>query len=126
MAVFSKILAKPLDPERCQLLIEQALARIEEAGAWVQVWLFGSAGGGQMTDNSDLDFVLIYPDELKLKAGRKLYHQSTKRVGCNMDVLFVTQQEFNEKAEIGGVYFVCKRNGRLLRSRDFSLATVTE
>lgn len=117
MGFFPKLLSKPLDPKICNQYIVQALSRISESGDWEQVWLFGSAARGEMTNISDLDFVVIYPDAEKLKLGRSLFYRSQIRSLCSLDVLFVTKSEFESKSKIGGVFYVCRNDGKMLLSK---------
>ena len=118
MSVFSKVLAKPLEPHESASLVAAALQKVAEAGDWQQIWLFGSAAQGEMTSASDLDFVVVYPDSMSLKEGRALYYSSSKRVACPLDVLFVTSSDFVAKSEIGGVFFVCRKQGKRVLIRE--------
>lgn len=118
MSGLLRIVAKPLPSEEVDELIGAELARIRNAGKVDEIILFGSAARGEMTNMSDLDFVAIYATEVEKLKGRKEYFQSTRGKKWPSDVLFVTREFYDTHADIGGVFFVCKREGRSLFRRN--------
>jgi hypothetical protein len=109
-----KIIAKPLPLDEVDNLVATELNRLVLAGDVEEIILFGSAVRGEMTDCSDLDFVAIYANDERLEVGRRQYYESCRGKNWPTDVLFVTREAYNQKSAEGGVFFVCRQEGRSL------------
>ena len=118
MSGLFRIVAKPLPLEEVSELVNTEFARIRQAGKIDEIILFGSAARNEMTNISDLDFVAIYATEEERTEGRKKYFQSTKGKKWPSDILFVTRASYEAHADIGGVFFICKREGLSLYRRN--------
>ena len=111
---FERITAKKLTAEEASQLVLIELNHILKCQGITQVWLFGSAARNELTDASDLDFILTFPDTKTLKWGRKKYFSRRRRKVFPTDVLFILHSEFERLGALGGVCFVCKSEGKLL------------
>ncbi len=77
--------------------------------------LFGSAARGEMTEASDLDLALIFPNQIILETARKnLYISPPTGQLWPMDLLFYTLEEFKQRVNQGGVCELIRKEGRLL------------
>lgn len=78
----------------------------------LQILLFGSAAEGNFRDGSDIDLLLIYPLVSDLNVARKrirtlgLLHPSIP-----VDLIFVSEELFNSKRDLGGVCFIAAHEG---------------
>ena len=111
---FESITAKKISFEICNNLVLDELSYIMQCPDLSQVWLFGSASRNELTEASDLDFILTFHDATALKLGRKTYYSIHRRKVFPTDILFILQSEFDRLSLLGGVCFVCKSEGKLL------------
>lgn len=112
--MIKRLLAKPLPQKQVDQLVNTEIIRIKSACNPSRIYLVGSAARGEMTDQSDLDFLVIFKDDAALKDGKKNYYQA--RVGdlWPVDVVFMTLSAYMEKSKIGGISMVCEKEGKLL------------
>ncbi len=112
--MFRKVFSQPIDAEVGQRLIAAELQRIVENCNPESVYLFGSAARGEMTDASDLDFLVVLPDSADVKSLKSRYYRSSAERTVPVDAIFVKRSEFEKRSRIGGVCFVVADEGRLL------------
>ncbi len=98
-------MAKNIDP----IKIVRDYARDLTSQIRVQkVILFGSAGRGQITYNSDLDVIILSPDFQKLDFIKRLQLLSRARKGearkVPMDILGYTDKEFKRLTKISALF----------------------
>jgi predicted nucleotidyltransferase len=115
---FERITSKKLLIEVRDKLVSDELSHIMQCSQLSQVWLFGSAARNQLTEASDLDFILTFPNTDALKNGRKTYFSLRRKKTFPTDVMFILQSEFDRLSVLGGVCFVCKSEGQLLFQRN--------
>ena len=111
---FSQITSKPLEPSEADNFIDLELRRILETTQPKLVYLFGSGARGELTDASDLDFLIVLEDESNLKAAKKKYYSSRLPKKIAVDAVFVTLSEFKSRSIVGGICMVCLDEGKLL------------
>ena len=110
-------LAQSLNPQkksRHELLKLAAdiAAKLRSVSGVKRIVLFGSAAEDRFRVGSDLDFLLIFGSLDELKEGRNgirglgLLHSDIP-----IDLVFVTEDRFNAKKDIGGVCFVAHKDG---------------
>lgn len=112
--VFRKLLSQPLDAQLTESLIALELRRIIENCDPVSVYLFGSAARGEMTDTSDLDFLVVLSDFADVKSLKSRYYRSGAERTVPVDAVFVKRSEFERRSRIGGLCFIVADEGRLL------------
>lgn len=112
--MLKRLLAKPLPPEQVASLVAIELNRIKQACKPTHVYLIGSAARNEMTDSSDLDFLVTFPDLDALKVGKKAYYASRRGDLWPVDVVFMTVDEYQRKSQIGGIAMVCAKEGQLV------------
>lgn len=111
---FRKLMAQPVDARDVERVVGAELQRILENVAPSRVYLFGSASRGEMTDASDLDFLIVVPDDAPLRELKSRYYRSPGPRVTPVDAVFVTESEFRTRSGVGGVCMVCAQEGRLL------------
>jgi predicted nucleotidyltransferase len=96
-------------------VISKAVSRIVEAVHPLRVILFGSAARGEMTADSDVDFLVVMPDGThRLKTSQKL-HLKMFGIPLAVDFIVATASDIEKhKDNIGLIYRVALREGREL------------
>ena len=96
--------------------IQEAVNRLAKAYNPLSIYLFGSYAWGQPHEYSDLDFMLIVPEnvahtfELRRKGNRAL-----AGIGFSVDFLFNSHTSFNERAEHpSSLEYKIKKEGKLI------------
>ena len=116
--MFKHLLAKPLPLDQVSVLVNEELAAIVHHCQPEAVYLFGSAARGEMTDASDLDFLVIMPDAADCKTLKAAYYRSRRSKSIPVDVVFMFASQFQGKSRIGGVAMICAQEGRLIYQMD--------
>lgn len=111
---FIKLMAERLSETVVNQLIAEELKRILDAVAPQQVYLFGSASRGEMTDASDLDFLITVRDGQSLREIKQRYYRCAGERVIPVDAVFVTENQFSSRSQIGGVCMICQQEGKLL------------
>ena len=75
---------------------------------------FGSAARGEMTEASDVDIALVYPDAKSLKIGRAAIYRQAPPDAWPLDLLFATEDSFRVGREKGGLFALVMDEGRVL------------
>ncbi len=112
--VRSRLFAKPLQASEQDALIHRAHQEIRARSNPLKVILFGSAGRGEMTDASDLDFVVVVRTPQEVKQTQRDLNQLSRILDWPVDCLVVSEVECSAKSQIGGVYFIAADEGILL------------
>ncbi len=112
--MFHKLFAKKLAKEEAAHLIELEKEYIVSVCKPLAIFLFGSAARNEMTDASDLDFLVVLSDETDLKALKKQYYCSPRKRLWPVDIIFMDKTTFLQKSLIGGVAMICLQEGLLL------------
>ena len=81
----------------------------------VSLYLFGSASEGKMTDQSDYDLLVIVPTLEAIRPAQKSFSKGRPELPKRaFDVVWLTEEDFNRKKEIGGVALIAATEGRRL------------
>ena len=95
--MFRKLLSRPLDAQVTKSLVTAELQRIVENCDPESVYLFGSAARGEMTDASDLDFLVVLSDVADVKILKSRYYRSSVSRTVPVDTVFVKRSEFEKR-----------------------------
>lgn len=103
-----------------QELIELAGQRIAEAAEWpAQVILFGSAARGELTPDSDLDFLVIERGVENRVAEAVRLRDAVGRIGWPVDVIVMDEDLAQRRAKVRGtMVHHALREGRLVARSD--------
>lgn len=82
-----------------------------------KVILFGSAARGEMTDQSDVDLAVIFRKPEDVKRQKKALFETAGRDFWPQDLLFLSDREFAERAQAGGVCEIIATEGKVLFER---------
>jgi predicted nucleotidyltransferase len=109
-----RLLAKKINLNEAERLIARLRDHLIDIGLnCSQIILFGSAARGELTDQSDLDVLLIFPDQVSLKSGKAVYY-GKPFLEWSVDAVFVCADEFLQRAQVGGVCLIAYQQGRVL------------
>jgi hypothetical protein len=113
----SLLISRPLAKEAMDTIIQDKLRWILQSADPLAVVVFGSAARGEMTERSDVDIALVFPDEESLKAGRTSIFGRPPIDPWPTDLLFYTKDAFYAKRESGGVCELIGEEGILVHGR---------
>ena len=93
-----------------------------------EIILFGSAALGTMTQDSDIDFLVVGRGELNSREESQRLRKAIGDVGFAVDVVVMTRQRFADTRNIiGGLAYVASRFGRnIYMAPDPTTPTTTE
>jgi predicted nucleotidyltransferase len=103
--------AKKIELGLAQSIISAEVKRIVESAQPIEVILIGSGARNELTDCSDLDFIVLFDSELKMDLGKKSYYLTKSLSSTAVDVLFMTESEYRSRSQMGGVCFVARKEG---------------
>lgn len=78
------------------------------------VYLFGSAVEGAFYEDSDFDILVVFDTEAEARLSWKLIPKLRRLSKRSIDFVSMSQQEFDEKKELGGIAMVAYQTGRQL------------
>lgn len=97
-----------------QQVIDEAVRRMVDYFQPEQIWLFGSTARGEARPDSDLDFLVVVPDD---QPDERYWHvyQSLIGIGVPIDVVPMTRSGFEKRRDwIMSLPAICLREGKLL------------
>lgn len=110
----ARFTAKKLTPAEIEALVATAVRELSGMPGLQAMILFGSAALGTMSEASDLDIVMIFDTSARATEAGRSVHGLRKDAKWPMDILCTDVATYLEKREVGGVYFVAHREGRLI------------
>ncbi len=108
-----------------QVPTTERLARIDKTCAAIvavlnptRVYVFGSATSGVNFDSeSDIDCLAVVESDAQAAASWKLFGKIRKQISWPLDLICLSETEFQRKRNLGGVAFIATHEGRLLHQR---------
>jgi hypothetical protein len=107
----AKLFAKPLTRSEQEELINAFKKRLLGFSGLKQLYLVGSASRFAMTDASDLDFVAVFLSEDGKESAKKEFYCSPRPIDWPCDVLWYTEDEFQQRKKIGGICQIAAEDG---------------
>ena len=102
-----------------QSSIDQAVKGLVQALKPTQVYLFGSCAKGKFSEGSDIDFLVVVPDELgdKLTNTRKAY-QATGELPYPKDIIVDCESVFQKRSKwVSSIEREVLETGKLVYAR---------
>lgn len=121
--MLAKGLAKRLSKERIDFEVATLVSDFSVLVGLEEMILFGSAASGSMSEASDLDVVLIFDSVENAKQASKIARQK-RSSHWPADFVFVSRERFKQMADLGGVLYVAKREGRIIYCHDTHIESV--
>jgi predicted nucleotidyltransferase len=106
-----RMAASPLTEEEMDTIIEGVVEHVTRVCQPHRAILFGSAARGTMSELSDVDLIVLSTSSLARDLAKEAYYRDPYHL-WPIDALFFTEQEFAQKASLGGVCFVAAREGK--------------
>lgn len=107
-------LRKRLDPTAAQAEVARIVARIVSEVNPLEVYIFGSAARGALTDQSDLDLLIVLREEINIKPARKAIAKIRPFSKIPLDIVWMSEATFALKAAMGGLAQVVQEEGKLV------------
>ncbi len=94
-------------------IIDELVQRIVELVHPLRIILFGSAARGDLGPNSDLDVLVIMPDDTHRRRTAQLLYRQISGLGVPFDILVATPADLEKhKDNIGLIYRTVLREGK--------------
>lgn len=96
-------------------LVGEIVKRILSATAPDKIILFGSAASGAMTDDSDIDLLIVEPEQDDRGEEYVRIRRALRGMGYPFDIILISTQWFEEsKGVIGGIAYPANKYGRVI------------
>ena len=98
-----------------ETLLDEVVRRVLTVARPERIILFGSAATGQMTEDSDLDLLLVEPEPADTRDRSVRIRRALGDVRYPVDVIVMSSARFEEtKNLIGGIAYPARKYGRVL------------
>jgi predicted nucleotidyltransferase len=98
-----------------QTLLDEVVRRVLTVARPERIILFGSAATGQMTEDSDLDLLVVEPEPADTRDRSVRIRRALGDVRYPVDVIVMSSARFEEtKNLIGGIAYPARKYGRVL------------
>ena len=98
-----------------ETLLDEVVRRVLTVARPERIILFGSAATGQMTEDSDLDLLVVEPEPADTRDRSVLIRRALGDVRYPVDVIVMSSARFEEtKNLIGGIAYPARKYGRVL------------
>ena len=98
-----------------ETLLNEVVRRILTVARPDRIILFGSAATGQMTEDSDLDLLVVEPQPANTRDRSIRIRRALGDVHYPVDVIVMSSERFEEtKNIVGGIAYPARKYGRVL------------
>ena len=98
-----------------ETLLAEVVRRVLTVARPERIILFGSAATGQMTEDSDLDLLVVEPEPANTRDRSVRIRRALGDVRYPVDVIVMSSARFEEtKNLIGGIAYPARKYGRVL------------
>jgi predicted nucleotidyltransferase len=98
-----------------ETLLDEVVRRVLTVARPNRIILFGSAATGQMTEDSDLDLLVVEPEPADTRDRSVRIRRALGDVRYPVDVIVMSSARFEEtKNLIGGIAYPARKYGRVL------------
>jgi predicted nucleotidyltransferase len=98
-----------------ETLLDEVVRRVLTVARPQRIILFGSAATGQMTEDSDLDLLVVEPEPANTRDRSVRIRRALGDVRYPVDVIVMSSARFEEtKNLIGGIAYPARKYGRVL------------
>lgn len=109
-----RIVRKPIPKIQVEQALEILKTVILAAGPVYSIYLFGSASRSDMSDQSDIDLLVVMEKVTDIRPAQKNLRSIQTLTPFPIDVVWVERAEFDRKKVLGGVCFIAFHEGRQL------------
>ena len=106
--------------DRNEVMIEALRigSTIAKAAKPLNIYLFGSVAEGKATDQSDFDFLIVVASDQAIKEAKNNLRPFRPLSSTPIDLIWMTEQEFNRKSLVGGIAMIAREDGISLDVKD--------
>ena len=98
-----------------ETLLNEIVRRVLTVARPDRIILFGSAATGQMTEDSDLDLLVVEPEPANTRDRSIKIRRALGDVHYPVDVIVMSSERFEEtKNIVGGIAYPARKYGRVL------------
>lgn len=98
-----------------ETLLDEVVRRVLTVTRPDRIILFGSAATGQMTEDSDLDLLVVEPSPANTRDRSVSIRRALGDVRYPVDVIVMSSERFEEtKNIVGGIAYPARKYGRVL------------
>ena len=98
-----------------ETLLDEVVRRVLMVARPERIILFGSAATGQMTEDSDIDLLVVEPEPADTRDRSVRIRRALGDVRYPVDVIVMSSARFEEtKNLIGGIAYPARKYGRVL------------
>jgi len=98
-----------------ETLLNEVVRRVLTVARPDRIILFGSAATGQMTEDSDLDLLVVEPEPVNTRDRSIKIRRALGDVHYPVDVIVMSSERFEEtKNIVGGIAYPARKYGRVL------------
>ena len=98
-----------------QKLVDEIVKRIISVAEPRRIILFGSAAAGQMTEDSDIDLLVLESAPVDTRQESVRIRQATRQLGYPFDIIVMAVERFEEsKNVIGGIAYPANKYGKVI------------
>jgi predicted nucleotidyltransferase len=98
-----------------QRVIDEIVRCVTGATPVERIILFGSAATGQMTQDSDIDLLILESTVSDVRTERLRVRKALRSLNYPFDIILMTKEYFEEtKGLIGGVAYPADKQGRVI------------
>jgi predicted nucleotidyltransferase len=98
-----------------ETLLKEVVRRVLTVARPDRIILFGSAATGQMTEDSDLDLLVVEPEPANTRDRSVRIRRALGDVRYPVDVVVMSSERFEETKDIiGGIAYPARKYGRVL------------
>ena len=80
-------------------ILDELVRRVVDSVHPLWIILFGSAARGEMRRNSDLDMLIVVPDQSDCFGVNKILARKMRGLGCGVDIVVVRQSDLEENGD---------------------------
>jgi predicted nucleotidyltransferase len=98
-----------------ETLLNEVVRRVLTMARPDRIILFGSAASGQMTEDSDIDLLVVEPELTNMHERRVAIRGAVGDIGYPVDVIVMRTERFERtKRFIGGIAYPANKYGRVI------------
>lgn len=99
-------------------IVKRKLEWILSACIPSEVWVFGSAATGDMTEASDVDLAVLFPDDTAIRAAQSTLARTPRLDDWPQDLVWFRDEDFHTRKTIGGLPMIIAQEGLKLYPED--------
>ena len=101
-----------VSPAETQEIIQRKRDWILAAWRPREIWVFGSAAAGRLTEASDIDLAVICADAQSVRHAREAVYRQRRPDEWAQDIVFFEVDDFYERAQVGGLPMLIVEEGQ--------------